>query len=59
MEDIRETGTWNLRGGRRMTMRKAIRNEQRKKMGRELNKSQLFHSGEIGGIISDNVKREW
>ena len=59
MEDIGKTGMWNLRGGRRRTMRKEIRNEQRKKMGRELNKSQLFHNGQIGGITSDNVKREW
>lgn len=28
-------------------------------MGRELKKSQLFHNGEIRGITSDNVKREW
>ena len=60
MEDIGKTGMWNLRGGRRRTVRKAIRNEQRKKMGRELNKSQLlFYDGEIGSITSDNVKREW
>ena len=59
MEDVGKTGMWNLTGGRRRTMKKAIRNEKRKKMGRELNKSQLFHNGETGGIISDNVKREW
>ena len=58
MEDVGKTGMWNLTGGRRRTMKKAIRNK-RKKMGRELNKSQLFHNGETGGIISDNVKREW
>ena len=31
VEDIGDTGMWNLRSGRRRTMRKAIRNEQRKK----------------------------
>ena len=33
MEDIGKTGMWNLTGGRRRTMKKAIRNEKRKKNG--------------------------